>query len=189
LLGLGALPVADWIRDRRAWVLAAAVVLSAAINGFIALPLLPERSLQGSAAMALNPDIGETVGWPRFAETIAGAWRSIPPAERRHTVIFTSNYGEAGAIDILGRQRGLPPATSGHNGFSEWRRPAADDTHVLLVGYSGARDAAPDFRDCRTLAHIDDGVGLDNDEQGSAVQLCRPSAPWPVLWPRLRHFD
>ena len=102
--------------------------------------------------MALNPDQGETVGWPRFADTVARAWRSIPPAERRRTAIFTSNYGEAGAVDLLGRSRGLPRAYSGHNGFSEWGRPPDTDTNALLLGYDAAADAAPYFTGCRPLA-------------------------------------
>jgi len=78
---------------------------------------------------------------------------------------------------------------SGHNGFSEWGEPAATDTHALLIGYGGPSDAAPDFRGCRRLATIDDGVGLDNDEQGLPVLLCRASAPWATLWPKLVHYD
>jgi 4-amino-4-deoxy-L-arabinose transferase-like glycosyltransferase len=191
LLGLGALPAADWMARThlRRNLLVAGVVLSAAISAVIALPLLPERSLQGSAVMALNPDQGEQVGWPRFDATIASAWRSLPAAERAHTAIFTQNYGEAGAILVLGRRDGLPRPYSGHNGFSEWGRPPADDTHALVVGFEGPADAAPSFADCRTLARIDDGVGLDNDEQGLPVQLCRPSASWAVLWPELRHYN
>jgi len=118
LLGVGALPAAEWTLRRRLGLpaLTAAIAVSAAINGFIALPLLPEKSLQGSAVMALNQ--GETVGWPRFIDTVATAWHTIPAGERGHTAIFTFSYQEAGAIDVLGHTRGLPDAYSGHNGFS-----------------------------------------------------------------------
>src|SRR5262249_11236963 len=62
LLGLGAIPTADWTtRTRlRLGLVAAAIAVSAAVSAVIALPLLPERSLQGSAVMAVNPDQGET---------------------------------------------------------------------------------------------------------------------------------
>lgn len=189
LLGLGSLPVAEWtLRTRaRACVLTAAIVISAAINAVIALPLLPERSLQGSAVIALNPDQGETVGWPRFVATVSKAWHEIPSGERGDTAIFTSNYGEAGAIDVL--SHGLPRAYSGHNGFSEWGEPPRGDTHALLIGYDNGADAAPEFAGCRRLAVVNDGVGLDNDEQGLPILLCRPTASWSALWPRLTHFN
>jgi Dolichyl-phosphate-mannose-protein mannosyltransferase len=192
LLGLGAIPAAEWMARRapiRGWLLGAAIALSAAGSAFLALPLLPVRDLQGSIVLAINPDQGETVGWPRFVDTIRTAWREIPSGERRHTAIFTGNYGEAGAIDVLGPGLRLPRAYSGHNGFSEWGIPPAADTRALIVGFDGAADAAPAFADCRVLTTIDDGVGLENDEQGYPVMLCRPTRSWPRLWPRLTHYD
>jgi 4-amino-4-deoxy-L-arabinose transferase-like glycosyltransferase len=194
LLGVGALPAADWtLRSHRAKlrtiVLSVGVAVSIVVSAVIALPLLPATQLQGSVVMAINPDQGETVGWPRFIDTVNQAWRSIPAGQRANTVIFTENYSEAGAIDLLGRSHGLPRAYSGHNGFSEWGQPAASATSALVIGYDGPSDAAPSFTNCTTLARIDDGVGLDNDEQGLPVMLCRPSAAWATLWPHLRHYD
>ncbi|HZS24190.1 MAG TPA: glycosyltransferase family 39 protein [Gaiellaceae bacterium] len=184
LLGLGALRAAEWRRRRS---LLVAIALSAVVSAFIALPLLPARSLQGNFVMAINPDQGETVGWPRFVATVGRAWRSLPAAERARTAIFTANYGEAGAVDVLGR--GLPRAYSGHNGFSEWGTPPPRDAHAIVLGYDGPRDAAPAFSGCRTLARIDDRVGLSNDEQGLPVLFCRPAASWARLWPKLTHYD
>jgi Dolichyl-phosphate-mannose-protein mannosyltransferase len=191
LLGLGAVPTAEWTlrARRRTRVLATAVVVSAAISAVLALPLLSETALQGSVPMAINPDLGETVGWPRFIQTVSAAWHRIPAAERRRTAIFTYNYGEAGAIDLLGRSHGLPRAYSGHNGFSEWGIPSAHDAHALVIGADGASDAAPYFAQCRRVAVVNDGVGLDNDEQGLPLLLCRPTASWATLWPHLTHYD
>jgi 4-amino-4-deoxy-L-arabinose transferase-like glycosyltransferase len=192
LLGLGAVPTVEWESRRlpqRTRTLAIVLALSAAVSALIALPLLPVRDLQGSIVMAINPDQGETVGWPRFVQTMDRAWRAIPPAERRHTAIFTGNYGEAGAVDLLGATVGLPRAYSGHNGFSEWGTPAADDSHALIVGFDGPAVARPEFQGCRSLARINNGVGLDNDEQGYPVMLCSVAGRWPVLWPQLTHYD
>jgi 4-amino-4-deoxy-L-arabinose transferase-like glycosyltransferase len=191
LLGLGALPAGEWTMraSRRTWLLATAIAASAAFSAVIALPLLPQRHLQGSIVMALNPAQGESVGWPRFVQTVSSAWRQIPVAQRRHTAIFTDNYGEAGAIDLLGSALQLPRAYSGHNGFSEWGMPPLGDTHALLVGRNSPADAAPYFEQCRTLATVDDGVGLNNNEQRRPVMLCATTAPWPTLWPHLRHYE
>ena len=191
LLGLGALPTSEWTMrgPTRTWLLGTAIALSAAVSAVIALPLLPERDLQGSIVIALNKDQGETVGWPRFVRTVSTAWRQIPADERERTAIFTGNYGEAGAIDVLGAALQLPRAYSGHNGFSEWGQPPAADIRALLVGFHNAADAAPYFDQCRTLTTVNDRVGLDNDEQGLPVMLCRITGPWPTLWPHLTHYD
>jgi 4-amino-4-deoxy-L-arabinose transferase-like glycosyltransferase len=191
LLGLGAIPASEWtIRaPKRTWLLGTAIVLSAAFSAVIALPLLPERDLQGSIVIAINKDQGETVGWPRFVRTLSTAWQQIPADARSHTAIFTSNYGEAGAIAVLGAALHLPHAYSGHNGFSEWGMPPAADTRALLVGFNNAADAAPYFDQCRTLATVNNRVGLENDEQGLPLMLCRTTGPWRTLWPHLTHYD
>lgn len=191
LLGLGSIPTADWTLRAR-WhtpALTAAVLVSGLFSAYVALPLLPADKLQGSAPLALNPDLGEQVGWPRFVHTVDGAWHAIPPGERRHAVIFTANYGEAAAIDLLGAALRLPRAYSGHNGFSEWGEPASGDVNVLLVGFNNPASARPQFVGCHTLATVNDGVGLNNDEQGLPVMLCRIAAPWRTVWPSLVHYD
>ena len=178
LLGLGAVPTASWIANRgRGVLLIGAIAISGALSAYLALPLLPVHSLQGSAPAQINPDLKEEVGWPRFASTVERTWNSLP--DRRHTVIFTSNYGEAAAVQLLA---GLH-AYSGHNGFALWGPPPDTATHALVIGDDHL------FAGCRTLARIDNGLGLDNDEQRTRVDLCHPSAPWSTLWPRLRHYD
>ena len=191
LLGLGALPTAEWtnVGRTRSPLLAVAILASGAVSGLIALPLLPERDLQGSIVIALNSAQGDTVGWSSFVHTVSRVWRQIPTPERRHIAIFTRDYGEGGAIDLLGPKLGLPHAYSGHNAFSEWRIPPGTDPRALLTGFDNAADAAPSFDRCRTLATVDDLVGLDNGEQGLPIMLCRITSPWTTLWPRLRHYD
>jgi hypothetical protein len=37
---------------------------------------------------------------------------------------------------------------------------------------------------------IDNGVGLDNEQQGKPVWGCHGQrSPWPVLWPELKHLS
>jgi 4-amino-4-deoxy-L-arabinose transferase-like glycosyltransferase len=176
-------------RRVRGAALIAAVALSAAASAVIGLCILPERDLQGSVVMALNPDTGETVGWPRFTATVAGVYRTLSGAARRRTAIFTQNYGEAGAIAELGPRVGLPYPYSGHNGWWLWGPPPDTDRIALLVGFDRAQVQAS-FTGCRLRARINDGVGLNNNEQGEPLWLCSGERrPWSQLWPSLRHYD
>ena len=81
LIGLGSIPTAAWLtrgrhQQLRAASLTLAVAISAVVSALVALPVLPERDLPGSAAIALNPDLGETVGWPQFISSVGAAWHS-----------------------------------------------------------------------------------------------------------------
>jgi len=132
---------------------------------------------------ALNPDLGETVGWPKFAETVAGVRAGLPDAR---VAVLGRNYGEAGAVD-----RYLPalrPAHSGHNTYWDLGPPPAEATAVIVVGYT-AEQLRAWFSRVELAARVDNGVGLDNDEQGTPVWVARdPRAPWPELWPQLRRL-
>jgi hypothetical protein len=116
------------------------------------------------------------VGWPTFAETVSRAWEAIP--NRAHTAIFTGNYGEAAAVELLAHL----PAFSGQTGFALWGPPPATADRALVIGSTYL------FDNCRRLATIDNRLGLQNQEQGTPVSLCTPSAPWPDLWPQLRRY-
>ncbi|MFD8492959.1 glycosyltransferase family 39 protein [Amycolatopsis sp. NPDC059657] len=190
LTAAGAEPILGWI-DRRSRVIIAAVLAVAALPGslLIGLPIVPASSLAGPI-MALNKEQGEQVGWPGFTATVAHAWEQIPPGQRSGAVIFTSNYGQAAAVERYGGNFGLPQPYSGHMSYYDWGPPSDTKTGpVLLVGFAEEAAARRGFRDCRVVAVHDNGLGLDNDEQGTRIALCaRPPKPWSQVWPDLRVY-
>jgi hypothetical protein len=188
LLGAGATSVDGWLeagRGRaRLALLVAAFALSAIIDGVISLPVLPVRD--ADVVVATNADVGETIGWPAFSRTVARVYRGTPGPRR--TVILTGTYGEAGAIDRYGADLGLPKAYSGHNAYGYWGAPPDGAAPVIAVGLD-AEERAEQLRDCRPAARVDDGVGIDNDEQGTTVYVCAgPRRPWSDEWASIRHL-
>jgi 4-amino-4-deoxy-L-arabinose transferase-like glycosyltransferase len=185
LLGAGAVSVDRWLERgavavRRA-LLGAALALSAVIGATIALPVLPEDDSE--PVVEVNEDVGETIGWPELAETVAGVYRRQPQS----TVILTGNYGEAGAIDRYGRALGLPPAHSGHNAYGDWGPPPDADGPVIAVGLPP--DDLALLGGCTLEARIDNEAGVDNDENGASVRVCAgPPDGWADAWPALRHL-
>ena len=187
LLAAGAIEVDAWL-DRgssraRLASLWAAVVLSGIVSVVLALPVLPARD--AGPVISANGDVGETIGWPQFVRTVATVYRRAD----RPAVIFTSNYGEAGAVDRFGPSLGLPAAYSGHNAFASWGPPPDRPGPVVVVGLDG-RVLARHFTGCRLESRIDNAAGVDNDERGTAIELCSGTRqPWPKMWRSLRHFD
>ncbi|OLT19485.1 hypothetical protein BJF78_10625 [Pseudonocardia sp. CNS-139] len=191
LLAAGSEPVARWVRRTaprpRAALVGLALVLSAAVNAVLMLPLVPVAQLADTPVVDVNYDAGETVGWPELVATVAAVHAGLPAAERATAVILTGNYGEAGAVDHLGRGLGLPAAYSGHNAYADWGPPPAGAAPVITVGYELER-LGRWFGECTEGARVDNGVNLQNDEQGARVHVCRElRRPWSETWPQLRH--
>jgi hypothetical protein len=192
LLGAGAVPTERWLARRRwrALALGAATVVSAAVAAFLVLPIVPVSDVHSMPISDVNEDAIESIGWPRFVDTVAGVWRALPGAERRTAVIFTGNYGEAGAIDRFGPSHGLPRAYSGHNSYARWGIPPGRQGPVIVLGYFRRAWLEGEFTGCVESARIDNGVDVDNEEQGGPVWTCRaPAKPWRELWPELRHLS
>ncbi|NGO06439.1 glycosyltransferase family 39 protein [Streptomyces sp. HC44] len=188
LLVAGCEPVLAWTRRHgRTWFVVA-VVLTSAINAMVTLPVLPQSAL--AVPMALNKEQGEQVGWPALADAAREGWSQIPADDQARAVIFTQNYGEAGALDRYGPARGLPRPYSGHMSYADWGPPPdSADGAVLLVRQEDARAIERYFTGCRQVARVDNGHGVENEEQDAAIVLCSGTTePWSRLWPSLRHY-
>jgi hypothetical protein len=164
---------------------ATAAVLSGALIAYLTLPLLSVAAYAKTTLPATVPDVANTVGWPQYVATVEAVVASLPADERAHAVILTNDYSEASPLILLGS--GLPPVYSGHNSFWTWGPPPPDRTIVIHVGDWRPTDWSQFFVGCRDVAHIDNGFGIDNGEQGKAVSVCTGlRAPWTTIWPSLR---
>lgn len=186
LLGAGAIEADAWLqrgsRRLRGGLLGAALVSSCLVSVVIAMPVLPAG--QAGPAIAANADVGETIGWPQFARTVAAVYGRAAGKP----VIFTANYGEAGAIDRYGPALGLPRAYSGHNAFAQWGPPPDRPGPVVVVGLGG-HDLDDHFAACRLASRVSNAAGVDNDERGTPIELCNGTrGRWSRIWGGLKHL-
>lgn len=192
LLAAGAEPVLSWAgrgaKAVRRSLLAAALALSAVVAAVLMLPLVPVDELGGTPILDINYDAGETVGWPAFALIVSTVYSDLPAEERATAVVVTRNYGEAGAVDRYRGGLDLPPAYSGHNSYAEWGPPSESAGTTIVVGYDQSA-LQRWFGSVEFATRIDNGVEVDNDEQGRPVWICRDRrAPWSELWPQVRRL-
>jgi Dolichyl-phosphate-mannose-protein mannosyltransferase len=187
LFAAGCIPVADWLTTAaRRRTLAGLIAVNGLVSAVIALPILPVRVFGDTPIPGINQAARDTVGWPVYVDQIAAGYRELgdPTA-----AIVTSNYGEAGAVDRFGPAHGLPPPYSGHNELHFTGRPLDTATSVLAVGIPAARLTAS-FASCREVGRLDNGVGVENEEQQQPLVACSGrTASWDVLWPQLQHYD
>ena len=196
LLPAGFVALDAWLaaRARRLWLMGSAFCLTTAVALPVVLPLLPLSDVAWS--YRFNQALGEEVGWSSLVHTVGSVWRSLPPGQRARAVIFTSNYGEAGAINELGRGAGLPAAVSGYDDEWWWGPGNPKATTVVAVapgplevsGYAAYLGRY--FHHVRQMATLTNPEGVHNQEWGGQVYVCTgPRHPWGKLWPELRHYD
>ena len=102
---------------------------------------------------------------------------ALPAEQQAHLGITTANYGEYGAIEILGRAYGLPEPIGTTN--SEWLRgyPTPPPTTLIVLGLS-AEEANAIFTGCRLAGHNGNSQGVRNEESQDHPDIfrLRPSA-------------
>ena len=136
---------------------------------------------------ALPQHFADMHGWEEMVEKVAGAYNSLNPAEKKECIIYATNYGVTGAINLLGKKYGLPPAFSGHNNHFFWP-PQGYSGNVLIVVGGRQEDHENSFRevieadrtDCRYC------MPYENDKP---IYICRGiKRTLEEIWPTVKHF-
>ena len=149
----------------------------------IVLPIAKDGPLR-DFALARNGDLREEFGWDDLVRTVAGVRDSLPADQRAHLGITTGNYGEYGAIELLGPAYGLPGPIGTTN--SEYLRgyPTPPPTTIIALGLT-QEEANSIFTGCRLAGHNTNSLGIRNEESRfhPDIFLCGPPRlPWSELW-------
>jgi hypothetical protein len=167
----------------------------------LALPILPIRDfIRYQAALGLAPsteertDVGplpqhyaDMYGWNELVALVAEANRRLTPEERARAVVFGQNYGEAGAVDVLGRKLGLPRVISGHNNYWLWG-PGDWDGGVMIIVGGDPQDNAAWFESIERVGTWDHPYAMPY-ERGLGIFIARHfKVPPTEAWPKLKHF-
>jgi 4-amino-4-deoxy-L-arabinose transferase-like glycosyltransferase len=155
----------------------------------VILPLASGGSLR-DFALKYNGGLREEVGWNELVKTVAGIRDSLPPEQRENVGVLVGNYGEQGAIEILGRAYHLPAPISMTN--SAWLRgyPARPPATLIVLGFS-REEAERAFTSCRLAGHAGNPYGVQNEEsqEHPDIFVCGgPRKPWPEFWKEYQSF-
>jgi 4-amino-4-deoxy-L-arabinose transferase-like glycosyltransferase len=151
------------------------------VSAPLAIPLLPLGTAEG--VRHVNKEVTEMVGWPQFVDTVDHVYEQHPDA-----TILTSNYAEAGSIELLGRGMHMPQPISGHMTYWYWGHPSGKSDETIVVGYDEAR-LRQWFGDVQLATTFYSPHGIHNEEDGVRIWVCRDQlVDWDRLWPEIRHF-
>ena len=135
-------------------------------------------------ALKNNGDLREEIGWEELVKTVAGIRDSLPAEQQKNVGVLVGNYGEGGAVEILGRAYHLPMPISMTN--SAWLRgyPTPTPTTLIVVGFS-RESADRAFTGCKLAGHNGNSDGVKNEESNDHpdIFVCGPPRlPWPEFW-------
>src|SRR5262249_31051443 len=141
-------------------------------------------------ALKNNGDLREEIGWDDLVKNVAAIRDSLPPEQRKDFGILVWNYGERGAIEILGRPYDLPAPINPTN--SAWLRgyPTPPPSTLIVLGASERwNDRA--FTSCRLAGHNTNSLNVKNEESKDHpnIYICGPpKLPWPDFWREFQQF-
>jgi len=192
-------------RPRLQWLKPTIVILLLAVGGYLVPMVVPVLSpdaflayaktlpfklpvMEHSHARAALPQwYADQFGWQEIVDETAIAWNRLAPEERQDCGIFAQDYGQAGAIDFLGRRYGLPASLSGHQTWFLWG-PRGYSGNCMIV-LDDRREKLEQL-----WQHVDYvGTSAANPyalEQRIDVYICRGKKfdSWSGLWPRIKRW-
>jgi hypothetical protein len=139
------------------------------------------------ARAALPQWYADQFGWQEIVDETAVAWNRLAPDERKDCGIFAQDYGQAGAIDFLGRRYGLPASLSGHQTWFLWGPRGYSGNCLIVLGDRRER--------LEELFNQVEFVGISADnpwalESQISVYICRGAkfGTLTQLWPQLKRW-
>jgi hypothetical protein len=165
-----------------------ALILGGVVLAPVVAPILPSRTLASITSSPIQP-VADKFGWPQFVSTISGVYHRLPASEQRETTILAGNYGEAGALDLLGPAYHLPRVISPHNTYWFWGEGIKPGPIVIATDFDRSQ-LTTYFRSVHQAAIVPAQDGIQNEEVGRPVFVCRGlRLPWSAVWTRLKNFS
>jgi hypothetical protein len=196
LLAVGAVVAETWVaslalsRQRILKVVFFTGLLAMSLESMATLLPIASSGPLREFALARNWDLRDEFGWHVVVRTIAQVRDSLPPDQIATTGILVINYGDAGAVEILGPAYHLPAPISSMNSW--WLRgyPQPTPSTLILVGYSWDR-ADSMLTGCRAAGKLTPSDRARNEEflLRPDIFVCGPPRlPWPEFWKKMRSF-
>ncbi|MDB4939686.1 MAG: glycosyl transferase, family 39 [Candidatus Doudnabacteria bacterium] len=130
---------------------------------------------------------GDRFGWPEMVANTAEVYHSLTTDEQNKTVIWASNYGEAGAVDFFGPKFGLPPVISAHQNFYLWGPGNHDINTIILLGFNQTR-AEKLCTQVEAAGTV--GQPYAMTEEHFTIYLCRGlKLPLNEIWPQVKVWN
>lgn len=200
LIGVGAVAYEKWIR--RVWLR----ILYTVFLILITIPVIPigipvfspqgliyyfdvqekkygidlGRRFEDGSIHSLPQDYADMLGWEELTAIADSAYRMV--RDKDACIIYGENYGQAGAINVIGKKYGLPEAICFSESFQYWlpERFDPDITSIVYINDEPGDDIKALFSKITRIGSINNPHAR---EYGTAVYLCEePARSFNEFW-------
>jgi len=193
LFAAGSVQIEQWFTKRPVWNYVVAAILILPVIPFVpdAIPVLPVEKYVAykhlkpgdDGRVQLTSDYADMFGWNDMVQVTDSVYRSLPPADKEQAVILASNYGEAGAVFLLGKKYSLPEPVCSHGSFWLWG-PGNKRGDVLISIGKSPDDMKQFFGEVTLVKKITHPY--TGEENNTSVCICRkPRISLQQVWPGL----
>lgn len=129
---------------------------------------------------SLPQDYADMLGWDELASIVNRAWQQVP--DKKASFIYCENYGQAGAVTIIGRKYGLPEAVCFSESFKYWipKDFSVEPESLIYVNRELGDDVRSLFKEIILVGSISNP---DAREYGTKVFLCKePVSSLSKFW-------
>jgi hypothetical protein len=138
------------------------------------------RRFEDGSIHSLPQDYADMIGWEELASITNKAYQMIE--DKKASFIYCENYGQAGAVTIIGKKYGLPEAVCFNESFKYWipTKFNPDITSLIYINDKLGKDVQMLFIKSTIIGKISDP---DAREFGTAVYLCEdPKTSFNEFW-------
>jgi hypothetical protein len=117
----------------------------------------------------LPQDFSDMLGWEEMAQKMARAYNMLSDAEKKQTILFCDNYGQAGAVNFYAKKYHLPYAYSDNASFLYWLPDTFRIHNILLLTDDQQEMQHAFIKDFSYAAITDSVTNVYARERGSLI--------------------
>ncbi len=122
---------------------------------------------------ALPQDFADMLGWEEMAQKMSKAYETLDSKEKKHTILFCDNYGQAGAVSFYAKKYHLPQAYSDNASFLYWLPDTMHIDNLLLLTDDKQEMQHLFIKNFQTAILSDSITNIYAREQGSLIILMK----------------
>ncbi|MEO6149097.1 MAG: glycosyltransferase family 39 protein, partial [Mucilaginibacter sp.] len=119
---------------------------------------------------ATTQDYGDMFGWDEMAAIAAKVYNDLTPEQKSQTTIIADNYGQAGAIHLLGKRYNLPEVICFNSSFSLWAPDSLTAHYIIYVAeeFDDIKHLLPMVETYQSIGEVQNPLAR---ERGTGVYL------------------